>query len=77
MPQHVIPIRVRGESCHHRLAQPLKVLRDARHLVDRDAGVDQQHSVPALYHRAVALDELALVNQNAFSDLLQHGCDSR
>ena len=44
----------------------------AGHLVARDAGVDEQHAGPALHDDGVALDELALVDQHALRDLLQH-----
>ena len=72
VPEHVVPIGMRGEACHDGLAQLAKVVREGGHFVARDAGVDEQHTVPALHDNGIALDELALVNQNALSDLLQH-----
>jgi hypothetical protein len=39
----------------------------------RDARVDEQHTVPTLHDHGVAPDELTLVNENALSDLREHG----
>ncbi|MET3903298.1 hypothetical protein ABIE35_001862 [Paenarthrobacter sp. 4246] len=72
----MVPVGVRGEAGHNALAQLAEVIRDGGHFVDRNAWVDQQDTVPALHHRAVALDEFALMNQNAVSDVLQHGSAS-
>lgn len=63
MPQHVVPIGMRGEACHDGLAQLAKVVREGRHFAAGDARVDEQHTVRALDDSAIALDELALVNQ--------------
>lgn len=74
MPEHVVPIRMRGEACHDGLAQLAKVVREGSHFVPRYTGVDEQNTVPALHDNGITLDELALVNENALSDLLQHEC---
>ena len=39
-------------------------------------GVDEQHAGRALHDDGVALDELALVDEDSLSDLRQHGTPS-
>lgn len=63
---------MRREACDDGLAQVGQVVRDGRHLGARHAGVDEQHAGAALHDNGVALDELALVDENALSGLLQH-----
>ena len=70
VPEHVVPIGMRREARHDRLAQGAKVVRDGRHLVARDAGVDEQHPGVALHDDGVALDALALVHQHALGHRL-------
>ena len=56
MPEHVIPIRMRRETCHNGLAQLAKVVREACHFIARDPGVDEQHAGPTLHDRGVVLE---------------------
>ena len=63
-------MRMRGEACNDGLAQLTKVVREVGHFVLRDAGVDEQHTGPALHDNGITLDELALANQHTLHDLL-------
>ena len=76
VPEHVVPIRMGGETCHDGSAELAKVVRDGGQFVARYAGVDEQHAVPALHDDGVALDELAFVDQDALGDSLQHDLPS-
>jgi hypothetical protein len=64
---------MRREACHDGLAQLAKVVRESRHFVARYTGVDEQHTGPAPYDNGITLNELALMNENAVSDVPQHG----
>ncbi len=68
----MVPIGMRREACHDGLTQLAKVVREGCHLVARYAGVDEQHAGFALHDDRVALDALALVDQHAVCNLLQH-----
>ena len=76
VPEHVVPIGMRREAGHDGPARLAKVVRDGRHFVAGDAGVDEQHAGFALHDDGIALDALALVDQHALGNLLQHGLAS-
>jgi hypothetical protein len=56
VPEHVIPIRMRREAHHNRLAQLAKIGREAGHFIACYPGVDEQHAGPALHDNAVVLE---------------------
>jgi hypothetical protein len=60
------------EPCDDDLAHGPEVVGDGGHLVPGDSGVDEQHAGATAHDDRVALDEGALVNQNALGYLLQH-----
>jgi hypothetical protein len=61
------------EACRNGLARLAKVVREAGHFGAGYPWVDEQHASPAVHDNGVALQELALVDQHTFRDLLQHG----
>ena len=77
VPEHVVPVGMRGEAGNDGLTQLAKIVRKVRHVGPRDARVDQQNAFPALHDGGIALDELALVDENALGDLRQHQAPSR
>ena len=56
VPEHVVPISMRREACHDRLAQLAKVVREAGHFGACYPGVDEQHAGPALYNNGIVLE---------------------
>jgi len=68
---------MRREACDDGLAQFAKVVRETHQFAIRDAGIDEQHSGPALYDDGIALNALALVDEHALRNLRQHGPASR
>ena len=72
MPEHVVPVRVRREARHDRLAQLAEVVRETGHLDSGDPGVDEEHAGPALDDDGVVPEQLALVDEHALGDLRQH-----
>ena len=73
MPQHVVPVGMGGEGGDHRQPARLQVVGDAGELGSGDAGIDEQRAVVAADDDRVALDALALMDEHAVGDLLQHG----
>jgi hypothetical protein len=73
VPEHVVPIGMRREARDDALARFAKIVREGGHLVARDPRVDQQHTGLARHDDGVALEEFALVDEHALSDLSQHG----
>ena len=55
VPEQVIPMRMRRESCHNGLARIGQVVRQAGHFVVLYPGVDEQHASPALHDNGIAL----------------------
>ena len=72
VPEQVIPVRMRREARHNRLTHLGEVVGETGHLVTLHPRVDEQHAGVAPYDDAVALDELALVDQHTLRDLPQH-----
>jgi hypothetical protein len=72
VPERVVPVGVGGEPGDHRLAQIPDAGGQIREFGVRESGVDHEHARVALHDGGRGLDDLALVDEHAVGDLLQH-----
>ena len=76
VPEHVIPIRMRRETCHNGLPQLANVVREAGHFVARYPGSISNTPARPCTTTELFWSSSALVDQHALSDLRQHGAPS-
>ena len=72
VPEQVIPMRMGGKPCHHRLSGRAQVTRDGFHVGAGHPGIDEQHARVAVHENGIGLETFTLVQPHPGRDLFHH-----